>query len=121
MKIAIAIVAYNRKNSLNRLLTSLEQAAYPEETTLIISIDKSQTNAVEQMADNYHWTHGRLHVRKHEKNLGLRRHMLSLGEHFKDFDALIVLEDDITVSPSFYYYAKACVEKYHDDNRIHQK
>ncbi len=112
MKIAIIAVTYNRTDSLKRLLSSLEKAAYPEQVTLIISIDKSKTDEVERFADNYHWPHGNLSVVKHEKNLGLRTHMLSLGEHFKDYDALIVLEDDITVAPSFYYYTKACVEKY---------
>ena len=109
MKIAIIAVAYNRSDSLGRLLKSLERATYPESATLIISIDKSKTDAVEKMADGYHWPYGELRVVKHEKNLGLRAHMLSLGNYFQEYDALIVLEDDVTVATSFYYYAKACI------------
>lgn len=118
MRIAIVCVAYNREDSLQRLLTSLEQASYPEPVTLIISIDKSNTDAVERMADRYQWPNGEKRAMKHEKNLGLRAHMLSLGKYLEEFDAIIVLEDDVTVATSFYYYAKACVEKYHDDSRI---
>ena len=118
MRIAIVCVAYNREDSLQRLLTSLEQASYPEPVTLIISIDKSNTDAVERMADRYQWPNGEKRVAKHEKNLGLRAHMLSLGKYLEEFDAIIVLEDDVTVATSFYYYAKACVEKYHDDSRF---
>ena len=57
MNIAIVCVAYNRTDSLKRLLTSLEQAYYATPATLIISIDKSNTDVVEQFADNYHWLH----------------------------------------------------------------
>lgn len=118
MKTAIICVAYNRADSLQRLLTSLEQACYPETATLIISIDKSDTDAVEKMAENYHWPHGQLRIAKHEKNLGLRQHMLSLGKYFDEFDALVVLEDDVTVATSFYFFACACVEKYYGSEHI---
>jgi len=118
MKIAVICVAYNRADSLTRLLQSLEQASYPEAVTLIISIDKSKTDAVERMADSYQWPHGEKRVAKHEQNMGLRRHMLSLGKYFDEFDALIVLEDDVTVATSYYHYARQCVEKYFGDSRI---
>jgi len=118
MRIAIVCVAYNRTDCLQRLLKSLERAYYPEPATLIISIDKSNTDAVERMAGSYHWPHGELRVAKHEKNLGLRQHMLSLGKYFDDFDALVILEDDVTVAASYYLYVQACVEKYYSDSRI---
>lgn len=119
MKIAIVTVAYNRTDSLGRLLTSLEKASYNgEDVTLIISIDKSNTDAVENFADNYKWSHGKKRVIKHEKNLGLRPHMLSLAQHFDEFDALVVLEDDVTVASSFMNYVKACVEKYYNCEKI---
>lgn len=117
-RIAIIAVAYNRTESLRRLLQSLEGADYPEPVTLIVSVDKSDSDSVERMADGYHWPHGEKRVAKHGKNLGLRAHMLSLGRYFDEFDALIVLEDDVTVVPSFYHYAQACVEKYFDDESI---
>lgn len=118
MKIAICVVCYNRLTSLKRVLSSLEIAYYDDPVTLIISIDKSNTSAVEDFADQYKWEHGELRVVKHEQNLGLRRHILSVGDHLKDFDAIVVLEDDIYVAPSFYYYTKQCVEKYHNDLEI---
>lgn len=118
MKIAICVVCYNRPDSLRRVLCSLEKAYYDEPVTLIISIDKSKTTAVEDLADQYKWEHGELRVVKHSENLGLRKHILSVGDHLKEFDAIVVLEDDIYVAPSFYYYTKACVEKYHDNPEI---
>lgn len=118
MNIAIVAVAYNRVDSLSRLLTSLDLAYYDEKTTLIISIDKSNTDIVECFADDFDWKHGKKIVDKHDKNLGLHSHMMSLGKWFDDFDAIVVLEDDIVVSPNFYYYTKQTVEKYHSCNNI---
>lgn len=112
-KIALIAVAYNRIDSLSRLLKSLEVASYGEEKpTLIISIDKSKTDAVERFADQYIWPHGEKIVCKHEKNMGLKNHMMSLGVWFERFEALVVLEDDIVVSPCFYSYVRQASDKY---------
>jgi hypothetical protein len=118
MHIAIVAVAYNRIDSLKRLLNSLERAIYDTPATLIISIDKSKTDIVERFAEEYDWPFGEKIVDKHEKNLGLRPHMMSLGKWYDRFDAIVVLEDDIIVSPSFYYYTQRTVEKYHDCSDI---
>ena len=118
MKIGICIIAYNRIDSLKRVLTSLEHAYYDEKITLIISIDKSQTTQVEDFAKQYIWNNGEKIVITHPKNLGLRKHVLKCGDLLENYDALIVLEDDISVAPSFYYYAKQCVEKYADNDDI---
>lgn len=118
-KIAIVVVAYNRADSVARLLRSLEHAHYgTDKPSLIISIDKSDSDSVERFADQYVWPNGEKIVRKHDKNMGLRNHMLSLGEWFEQFDALIILEDDIVVSPCFYVYTKQCVNKYQNNPRI---
>lgn len=118
LNIAIAIVAYNRIDSVSRLLESLSKAYYSQEVTLIISIDKSKTDAVEKYADDFIWTHGKKIVAKHSENLGLRKHILSIGDYLNDYDAVIVLEDDLIVSPSFYSYSLEAVQKYKDDDRI---
>ena len=111
--IAIIAVGYNRVSSISRLLNSLEAAKYEEDNIpLIISIDKSDTAVVEDFADAFQWTHGRKIVDKHEINLGLRNHMMSLRKWFDYYDALIVLEDDIVVSPLFYSYVQQCYDKY---------
>ena len=116
--IAICAVCYNRKDSLKRLLDSLDRAYYDVPVTLIISVDKSDTTEVEAFADSFVWRHGEKRVARHEENLGLRRHILSIGDYLHEFDAIVVLEDDIFVAPSFYYFAQECVEKYCDDMDI---
>lgn len=119
MEIALIAVAYNRIEGLKELLLSLSYANYDgDKVNLIISVDKSNNDVVETYADSFVWNYGEKMVAKHNNNLGLRRHMLSLGNYFERYDALVVLEDDITVSPNFYIYTKQTVLKYIDDNRI---
>lgn len=119
MKIGICCITFNRINSIKRLLNSLEKADYKGQSpTLIISIDKSNTSEIEDFANNYVWEYGEKKIYTHSDNLGLRRHVLECGNRIKDYDALIVLEDDITVSPYFYDYAIQAIEKYQEDERI---
>ena len=112
-RIAIVAVGYNRVNSIYRLLESLNSAKYEvDNIPLIISIDKSDTTVVEDYADSFQWNHGHKIVDKHETNLGLRDHMMSLRKWFDYYDALIVLADDIVVSPLFYFYVQQCYDRY---------
>jgi glycosyltransferase involved in cell wall biosynthesis len=115
--IAIVVVAYNRVTSLNRLLNSLLQADV-EDAPLIISIDKSNTDTVERFANNFIWPFGEKKVITHDKNLGLRTHILSVGDWLDMYDAIIVLEDDIVVTPGFYRYAVSAYSYYHKDKNI---
>lgn len=111
--IPIVVIAYNRTYSLMRLLTSLNKSRYDSKNvTLIISIDKSSTNLVFDLATNFQWNYGEKIVIHHEENLGLRRHVLSCGNFLEKYEAIIVLEDDVVVSPVFYSYSKACALKY---------
>ena len=118
MKIAICIITYNRLESLKRVLESINRAYIDQDVTLIISIDKSDTSKIENYADSYQWTFGDKRVIKHEQNQGLRKHVLACGELTREYDALIVLEDDIVVAESFLTYARQCVEKFKDDDNI---
>ncbi len=119
MKIALVIVAYNRLESLQRLLLSVENAYYDDEVVnLIVSVDKGDSDNVECWINKYQWRYGKYEVITHQEKLGLRNHIIECGNRVVDYDAIIVLEDDITVTPNFYRYAKQCVEFYCDDDRI---
>ena len=118
MKIAVVIIAYNRIDSIKRLINSLLNAKYNDKVNLIISIDKSNTDVVEKYAEVVSWPFGIKKVISHESNLGLRKHVLSIGEHLEEYDSLIVLEDDIIVSPYYFLYAKSAIEQYFDCDDI---
>lgn len=111
-KIAIVVVAYNRVNSLSRLLYSLNDAVYGQEVTLIISIDNSGNNQVLEYSKSFEWSHGDKRIIRHPQRLGLRKHVISCGNLTNIYDAVIVLEDDIFVSKYFFSYVVKTVNKY---------
>lgn len=119
-KTAIVIIAYNRPKSLLRLLDSLTNAYYPEglSVPLIISVDKSDSSDVADIAKDYVWDHGDKEVREQEENLGLKRHVLKCGDITSEYEGIIMLEDDLYVSPSFYMYTLAALDRCKGEKRI---
>ncbi|NER11530.1 Glycosyl transferase family 2 [Muriicola jejuensis] len=103
----IVVVAYNRPRSLDRLLRSLGAASYPDHPiTLIISIDKGPDNQkVVDIAHDYDWQYGEKEVLHQEKNLGLKTHILQCGDLSLKYGNVVILEDDLFVSQSFYFYS----------------
>ncbi|WP_260284799.1 glycosyltransferase [Peribacillus aracenensis] len=119
MNIPIIVVAYNRDLSLKRLLNSLARAEYGnQKVDLIISIDKSQNEKVSEVARDFIWKYGEKTVIEHKENLGLKKHVLKCGDFAIDRDAIIMLEDDLYVSESFYKFATQAVNFYEEDNDI---
>lgn len=110
---AIVITAYHRTEPLKRLLASLAKALYPSQpVTLIISVDKSDTGEPAALARDFQWPYGDKEVIVHPSHLGLLNHqlyVLGLAEKYND---LIILEDDLMVSPYFYGFAQQALAFY---------
>ena len=117
---AIVIIAYNRADSLKRLLSSIARADYSDtsDITLIISIDKGNNEDVIRAAEDFSWLHGKKTVIKREKNMGLKAHVLACSQLAVEYGSLIVLEDDLYVSRDYYDYTKEALEFVKDDGRI---
>ena len=106
MNIPIVVVAYNRKNSLFRLLNSLNEGYFESnDVELIISIDCGDNQDVYNIANDFIWKHGIKKVIYHNEKLGLQKHVLKCGDLVKKYEAIIMLEDDLYVSKFFYLYA----------------
>jgi hypothetical protein len=124
--VPIIVIGYNRPKALDRLLNSLLNAVYPGSVDLIISIDGGKGDKetgrkgdeVREMAVKFKWPFGEKKLIFHETNLGLRNHVLSCGDISQDYDGVIVLEDDLYVSPAFYQYTLQAFEYYKDDPKI---
>jgi len=116
----IVVIAFNRSRSLNRLLDSLKDAHYPnDKVTLIISIDKAENNHdVLQLAEKYAWKFGQKKVVYQSENLGLRKHVMKCASYSKEYGNVILLEDDLYVSPLFYDYACQSLEFSRDKGYI---
>jgi hypothetical protein len=120
LNLPIVVATYNRPNSLRRLLDTLRHAAYPKESavTLYISIDFSGSNACFDVAENFVWDYGKKVIIRHDKNLGLRHHIIKCGDLSQLHDGIILLEDDLIVSPAYYSYATALLKTFGGHPRI---
>lgn len=116
MRLAIVLTAYNRPSALARLLASLARAAYPPGAVpLVISIDFEASPAhaeVCRLAQEFAWPHGPKEVIAHPAHLGLFKNFLFSGGLTERYPAVILLEDDLYVSPVFYFYAQQALEFY---------
>ncbi|MEN8229371.1 MAG: glycosyltransferase family 2 protein [Bacteroidota bacterium] len=116
----IVVVAYNRADSLNRLLQSLLYAKDISSAKLIISIDNQEPHNydVKKLAESFTWPFGEKEVRYQAEHLGLKKHVLQCGDLSREYGAVIVLEDDLFVSPYFYSYAISAMKFYGNDEQI---
>lgn len=119
-KIAIILVCYNRINGLRRLCKSLLEANYynQSDVTLIFSIDNSGSTLIYDFAKDFKWPFGEKLIRHFDERQGLKKHVLQCGDYTEIFDAVIVLEDDIIVSNSFFSYASQAIDYYWDNDNI---
>ncbi len=118
-KITLVVVGYNRADALRRVLRSLEKADYIySDVRLVISLDYSGKEDVIQTAEGFVWKYGEKIVLRHPKRLGLRRHIISCGDLTEKYGAVMILEDDLYVSPDFYNYSMKALEKYGDHPKI---
>jgi hypothetical protein len=121
MNPAIVIVAYDRPKSLRRLLSSLScmnNRGLAGDIPLVISVDGGYPAEICQMARDFPWEHGEKNVVLHSENLGLRDHIISCGDLTERFESIVVLEDDLFVSPHFYQCAKDAEAFYAKDPSI---
>lgn len=118
-RVAIVVVGYNRLKSIERLLDSISKAEYPyDDIPLVISIDASGNEELYSYVNAFEWSRGTKYVNIQKERLGLKNHIMACGALSESFKGIILLEDDLFVSPYFYHYAEQAIEKYGEDNRI---
>ena len=117
---AIVVIAYDRPEALKRLLCSIENAEYADDVSpvLIISIDKSDSDDVINVAKEFKYSHGEKVIMARSERMGLRAHVLACGDLTEEYDSIIVLEDDLFVASDFYGYACAALDFCDGDDRI---
>lgn len=114
----VVVPCYNRRKSLQRILDAINQAKYPFDVRLILSIDGGGTGDVVDLANSFRFKGGQVEVVQHGSNLGLRNHIIWCGDLSKDFGSVIVLEDDLIVDPQYYSYALAALQYYHSNASV---
>jgi GR25 family glycosyltransferase involved in LPS biosynthesis len=119
-RICIVAVGYNRPKSMQRLLDSIGSGNYlGEQVDLLVSIDKGKTQGeIVEIANHFEWKHGGKRIRAFEERQGLRSHIIQCGDLTNEYRAVVILEDDITVSENFYAYVKQTLDAYEQDDRV---
>lgn len=118
-KIAIVVIGYNRIVAISRLLECLNKAEYPSnDIPLVISIDASGNEELYSYVREYKWLHGEKFVNIQEQRLGLKNHIFQCASLSSYFRAVVLLEDDLFLSPFFYRYVLQAVDKYENEDRV---
>ena len=119
LKPTIIITAYSRPDSLKRILSSINNANYPDnDINLIISLDGGASHLVEDIAKDFVFLHGKKQVVERQNNVGLRNHIIWCGDQTEKYGSVIVLEDDLIVDPWFYVYSASALQFYKEEKKI---
>lgn len=120
----IAVFAYNRPDKLAAMLSSLQQCRGIEEAPVTVFVDgpRNQRDAVSVKAVQdviSGFSSPNVSTRLRQKNLGLRRSIFSgVSEILEKSETVIVLEDDLVLSPIALEYFNRALAHYADVERV---
>lgn len=121
MRLLIVALGFNRPKSLERLLDSVQKLEPADLTAdLIVSMDGGGDPACMEVAGKVNWKHGDFKVVEQPERLGLKKHIESATGRVSDYDAVVMLEDDLTVSPWALHYCKQAYDQFAGDTNIAQ-
>lgn len=147
----VVVFTYLRPDGLRRILKSLAEARYPKAATVSLSIlvdspkkkqkgasahDTSAANSQARaetldVVRNFHWPHGPLTIHRREVNVGLKKNILeswyppaagsSADGGTGEEEMCALFEDDIEVSPFWFDWVTAAVDRYYFEQSIEIK
>ena len=121
----IALFTYNRADKTQRVVESLLKNAEAKFSDLFIFSDGPKTPekkaGVEENRKYIHTISGfnSVHIIEREKNWGLANSLIAgITEVINKYGKVIVVEDDLILSPYFLKFMNDGLEKYKDDDRV---
>lgn len=124
MKTATLLFTYNRSSHTKQVLEAIKQnTVLPQKLFLFQDglkqdEDASEWEKVNAQIHNVGWCDNEVIVSEHNK--GLAKSIVSgIGYAFKEYDAVIVLEDDCVAASDFINFMEQCFEKYQDNKRVY--
>lgn len=126
-KTPLALFTYNRPYHTRRALESLTRCNRIEECKIFIycdgpkhSDDMNNIIASQQVVQNFAEKLG-ANIIIQEKNIGLAHSIVSgVSDLCERFGRVIVIEDDLVVSPSFIDYMLQALDRYQDEEHVYQ-
>lgn len=125
----IVVVAFNRPDALKSSLVSLAQNPLAENSDLFIFVDGSRENRPDEKEKVQHVKmvaeaatgFKSVTIKASEQNKGLAKSIIGAAtELINQYGKVIVVEDDLYLSPSFLTYMNTMLEAYKNDSRIMQ-
>lgn len=121
----IVLLAYNRAEHLQRAVDSLKQNAEAAQTDLYIYCDGAKTSADEPLVERVR-TIARSVDGFKTVNLVMRQHNMGLASNVIDsvtqvldtYGRVIVVEDDLVVTPYFLQFMNDALETYKDEEKV---
>lgn len=121
----IALFTYARADHTRDAVESLLRNKDASESDLYIFSDGPKTEekweAVEENRAYIHTITGfkSIHIIEHEKNLGLANSLIAgITEVIKQYGRIIVVEDDLVLSPYFLQFMNEALEKYENEDKV---
>ena len=125
----IVVVAFNRPDALKSALVSLAKNPLAENSDLFIFIDGPRENRPDEKEKVQHVKmvaeaatgFKSVTIKASEQNKGLAKSIIGAAtELINQYGKVIVVEDDLYLSPSFLTYMNTMLEAYKNDSRIMQ-
>ncbi|KAH9307850.1 hypothetical protein KI387_035761 [Taxus chinensis] len=114
MRIYVNIITQNRPASLQRLLKSLTNAYYlGDEIFLTFNMDNIVDEETLKIVNNFKWPHSAKYFRRRIIQGGLIRVVSESWYPTFGDDFGLLLEDDIEISPFYYFWIKYALLAYH--------
>lgn len=121
----IALFTYARVDHTRKAVESLLSNKEAAESDLFIFSDgpknADKITAVNENRAFIHTIHGfkSIHIVEREKNLGLANSLIAgITDVINQYGRVIVVEDDLILSPYFLKFMNEALEKYKDDDRV---
>ncbi|KAI6659192.1 hypothetical protein LOD99_14866 [Oopsacas minuta] len=107
VKLTIIVLAYNRPESLKRLLSSLQRVKFGKDRIdLKVILDTDLHNSYDvdclKVLYQYKWIHGSFNIHKHKTHQGSLNQWLKAWQPSSNRERALILEDNMIVSRHFY-------------------
>jgi hypothetical protein len=124
-KAPIVLFVYNRPRHTEQCLESLSRCEGADESELFIYCDGSKhpkdasaIETVRRLVKSQNWC-GKVYIIEREENMGLANSIIAgVTEVMNRFGRVIVLEDDLVLSPQFLNYMNDALEIYKDEEKV---
>ncbi|MEO1653324.1 MAG: FkbM family methyltransferase, partial [Bacteroidota bacterium] len=124
----IVLFVYNRPQHTRRLLESLRANPLSRKSILYVFADgprptatakeQEQIQAVRNLLQAVNWVK-EIHIHESLDNLGLYKNVLyGIDQVLREYPKVIVLEDDLELSPSFLAYMNQALVFYQDQSQV---